>query len=378
MKYTFLSDKGLYLLSLFLVSFGLGINNKVKNMFLVDLHNDLLSYIESDPKKHTPFDEETRSSVSQYRASDVRAVALVAFTAVGAPSYHLQLEKQGSILVDLFQKYPDIYQSPFSSSFEEGKITSFFAIEGCSTFSHEDEPLEKSFSRFLEVSSSLNCYPLYASLTWNGVNRFGAGAFSSEDEEKRGLTEDGKRLIDFLFDKVFAFDISHASDTLALDIFDYLETKGYSTKIIASHSNFRKIHESPRNLPDELAIKIKERGGIIGLNCIKPFIGDDYSSLFRHIEHGLTLVGEDRLALGADFFSVACIPANQQSRFKDHFFDELSSAADLIHLFEKVKDQFGQNIARKMASMNALEKLIGPYMHRGPLVNDQSTKLSLH
>lgn len=45
--------------------------------------------------------------------------------------------------------------------------------------------------------------------------------------------------------------------------------------IIFSHSNPRAIWDHPRNIPDELMRACADRGGVIGINGIGPFLGDN-------------------------------------------------------------------------------------------------------
>ncbi len=328
---------------------------------LVDLHNDLLSYIGANPKKHTPHDIETRSSVEQYRLCGNSIVVYVAFTSHDAPQHHLELEKQASIFSRLHQLSPDSYARPEELEGSE-KVVPFFAIEGASCFARDEEPLDAVFSRYEAVMEKYRISPVYISLTWNGVNRFGAGAFCSKEEEKIGLTPDGKALVDFLSDKITAFDVSHASDTLARDLRDYIEKKGYSTKYIASHSNFRTIHDSPRNLPDDIAKYISEKKGVIGLNCIRPFLGESENAFLDHVEYGLGLVGEDAISIGADFFSLESLPVNQKARFENYFYDSLSNVSALPHLFTTLTQRLGKNTAEKIAYQNALERVLLPHV----------------
>lgn len=51
----------------------------------------------------------------------------------------------------------------------------------------------------------------------------------------------------------------------------YLINKGSKVKIIASHSNAKKICNVPRNLSDEQLLTIKRLGGIVGVVGIKRF-----------------------------------------------------------------------------------------------------------
>ena len=137
------------------------------------------------------------------------------------------------------------------------------------------------------------------SLTWNGENRFGGG-----DGAHIGLKEDGKRLLDWMDEKRIPVDLSHASDLLAHEIIEYIDKKNLSLPVLASHSNFRKIHGTSRNLPDSIAQEIIRKKGVIGINLFMPFVGMDFpKNLVNHIEYGLKLGGDNALCLAC--FSIS-------------------------------------------------------------------------
>ena len=92
-------------------------------------------------------------------------------------------------------------------------------------------------------------------MTWNGDNRFGGGVALSASRIERGWQAsanwmDGKRI---------AIDISHATDKLASEAMNYIDQRGLRIPLIASHSNYRTIHPSARNLPEELVKEIIRR-----------------------------------------------------------------------------------------------------------------------
>ena len=98
-------------------------------------------------------------------------------------------------------------------------------------------------------------------------------------------------------------DLAHASDRLAEDIFSYTDKQGLKLPIMASHSNFRTVWNHVRNLPDELAQEIINRGGLIGINFLRAYVDDEHpETLYNHFSYGKGLGAQSRLALGADYF----------------------------------------------------------------------------
>ena len=74
--------------------------------------------------------------------------------------------------------------------------------------------------------------------------------------------------------------------------------------LLATHSNFREICASPRNLPRDLASKIAARGGVIGINLYSPFLNESGEAtdtdILRHVDFGLENYGESAIGFGFD------------------------------------------------------------------------------
>ena len=95
-----------------------------------------------------------------------------------------------------------------------------------------------------------------------------------------------------------------------------------------------------RNLPDEFAQELIRRNGLIGLNFFAIFIGLDHEWLFKHMEHGLKLGGENALAFGADFFCDADYPdLAQKYRAKTFYFDEMANSSRYPILLNKAQEK---------------------------------------
>ncbi|HEY5259586.1 MAG TPA: membrane dipeptidase, partial [Rhabdochlamydiaceae bacterium] len=191
--------------------------------------------------------------------------------------------KQIACLKKTIQEFPEITWMP--------------AIENGSGVIDEGESLVVGLKRLEQWHRELKKI-LYLSLTWNTENRLGGGNFTEV-----GLKPDGEVFLEKLAELGICIDFSHTSDPLAYDILNYIDKKNLKLQPIASHSNFRTQCDMKRNLPDELAKEIFKRGGVIGMNFVRKFVGDDFiPALRRHIEHGVSLGGEEQLCFGADFF----------------------------------------------------------------------------
>ncbi len=287
---------------------------------IADLHCDLLMALAAGKAVD---DVEIRCAVPQLRRGKVYWQMLAIFVETG-PDAVEQGERQAEIYAMLFRKHPkDFHRGwthlQFDPEAEPKKIQVYYAIENASGFCGEDEPLEQGLRR-LDGWIERCGKPGYVSLTWKQENRFGGG-----NESTTGLKPDGVVLLDFLKEKGIAVDLSHTSDALAEAILKRDQT------VIASHSNFRSVCDVPRNLPDSFAQEIIRRGGVIGLNAVRHFVGSSRAVLARHIEHALALGAEKNLCFGADFFWEGGVDGT------DYFFDDFGDASHYPSLLVELR-----------------------------------------
>ena len=130
---------------------------------------------------------------------------------------------------------------------EHGMNSSILAIEGGGGLLPDSVEIDTLYRMGLRVMS----------LCWD-TNELATSAWDRED---LGLTEEGRLMVDILSAYGIIIDVSHLSDK---SFYEVIERTAYP--VIATHSNFRDICASPRNLTLDMARKIAARGGIIGLN----------------------------------------------------------------------------------------------------------------
>lgn len=322
-------------------------------MYVADLHCDLLAYLASDERR-SPLNGEVRCSIPQLKKGNVVLQTLAIFTETGKKSV-LSAEKQFSIFCNLPKLYPDDF-----SRLDELKLPEpgpavhiVAAIENASGLCDESESIDTGLARldrYIENSGPL----IYLSLTWNHENRFGGGNFS-----KIGLKRDGEILLDYLSEKNIAIDLSHTSDALAEGILNYIDKKGLRLIPIASHSNFRQIANQPRNLPNEFAQEIVHRGGVIGFNFVKGFVGRNYPEDFmRQVDYARSLGAWDQFCFGADFFYEKDAPLPLHP-FLPFFYEEFSDSSSYPLLIEYLNEVFTKQELEKIALKN-----LGSYFER--------------
>lgn len=134
-------------------------------------------------------------------------------------------------------------------------------------------------------------------LTWNGENELGYGCLAPG---KGGLKPFGRAALQEMEKNGVVADLSHASEHL---FYDVAETA--KRPFVASHSNARRICNHPRNLTDEQFCMIRDKGGIVGINFCRSFLRADenagFADILSHIEHFLSLGGENTVCIGSDF-----------------------------------------------------------------------------
>lgn len=138
-------------------------------------------------------------------------------------------------------------------------------------------------------------------LCWNTENRIASNCFSARDE---GLKIFGRRIVHELERLGMLIDLSHISDRAFYDVLE--ETK---KPLIASHSNSRRLYCHPRNITDDMYMRLSERRGCVGVTFEPDFLGGgkDAAEIVRHIEH---FCGIDKRAvgLGSDFDGISRFP----------------------------------------------------------------------
>ena len=134
------------------------------------------------------------------------------------------------------------------------------------------------------------------------LNWYGSTCIGGAHDTHQGLTRFGAEVVHRCFEIGIIPDISHSSfegASMALDI-----AEKHQKPLIASHSDSYSVNPHTRNLRDEDFYRIKKLGGLVGINLCPEHLSSkspaDINSIMLHIEHYLSLGGEDCLAMGGD------------------------------------------------------------------------------
>lgn len=180
------------------------------------------------------------------------------------------------------------------NNIERGKNSAILSIEGGEALEGKLENIEYFYNLGIR----------FLTLTWNYKNALG----ESCETKNAPLTSFGKEVVKEMNRvKMFA-DVSHLSEQGFWEVSEIS-----SLPFVATHSNSKKLCGHERNLTDEQLLEIAKCGGLVGINLCPYFLennGDDatVTSIIRHIEHFLSLGGENVISLGGDFDGVSYLP----------------------------------------------------------------------
>jgi membrane dipeptidase len=107
----------------------------------------------------------------------------------------------------------------------------------------------------------------YITLCHTKHNDICDSSLDPDSAEHNGLSEFGKEVIKEMNRVGMIVDISHVSDKAFYDVIELTKTP-----VIASHSSVRALCDNPRNLTDEMLIKLAENGGVIQICIFTDYI----------------------------------------------------------------------------------------------------------
>ncbi len=131
-------------------------------------------------------------------------------------------------------------------------------------------------------------------LTYNTKNHAGVGCW-----EEGGLTPFGRDLIARMNDRRMLIDLSHANmQTMT-------ETVAASkAPVTVSHTACMAVHPNRRNTTDANMKAVADRGGVIGICQMRPFLttkkSDNLHAYFDHLMHAIRVAGAEHVAIGSD------------------------------------------------------------------------------
>ena len=292
---------------------------------LFDLHCDtpteLYTHCTALDKNGLHVSLEGASVFSQY----VQIMAIWSNRVMTDASAYANFHKVADYLMNEFERLDDRVTyirrgDALDGVMAEGRTAAFLAVEDARILENNPTRLPILYARGVR----------FLTLVWGGESCVGGAHDTS-----LGLTDFGKQTVRDCFALGVVPDISHASVETAAETLALAEE--YGKPVIATHSDAYSVCPHSRNLRDDQFERVKKSGGIVGICLCPAHLAREpekasLTDIIKHIEHYLSLGGEDTVAMGADldgtdlpigFSSVADLEkiANELSRL--HYTDTL-------------------------------------------------------
>jgi len=172
---------------------------------------------------------------------------------------------------------------------KEGKVALMLSMEGAEGL-EGDLRLLRTYYRL-----GLRCL----GITWNRRNEAADG--TAERGTGGGLTQFGRDLVKECNRLGIVLDLSHLAPRGVEDVLALADGP-----VIVTHADCFALWPHPRNLTDAQLEAIAKTGGFVGFCPVPLFLGEneqrsDLSTLLDHVDHMLSVMGEDGIGLGMDF-----------------------------------------------------------------------------
>lgn len=234
-----------------------------------------------------PHDESFLPQLARYRAARVDHVSLnVGFGEMGIEAHvrmiatfrrWLAMRPESYLLVETVD---DIERARAT-----GRLAVSFDIEGANA-----------------IDDQTSLIPLYYDLgvrwmliAYNRNNRAGGGCQDADG----GLTDFGRAMIDEMARVGMVLCLSHSGERTVRDALAHA-----SGPVVFSHSNPSAVRAHPRNIPDHLMRACAATGGVVGINGVGPFLGDNDTrseTYVAHVDHAVQTVGAQHVSIALDY-----------------------------------------------------------------------------
>jgi membrane dipeptidase len=186
---------------------------------------------------------------------------------------------------DLFVKATKV--ADIDEARRSGRMAVFYLFQNATQF---DDDLDR-----VEMFHKLGLTS--CQVTYNERNLAGVGCRAQGDEG--GLTQFGRDMIDRMNGTGMLVDLSHANEQTMADTIEHSRMP-----VILSHTGCDAVHPHERNTSDANLRAMAERGGVVGVCQLRPFLTekkqDNLHAYFDHIDHAVQVCGTDHVGIGSD------------------------------------------------------------------------------
>lgn len=262
-------------------------------MKIIDLHCDaLLKLWCAEGQKSFESDEELDTNKQRLLQGGIQAQGFAIYTPANMKAeqrFQCALDQIYYFQTEVLAKNPEMKQIKDWSDFDnlkDGEIGAMLTLEGVEPIGNDLKKLHLFYQLGVRA----------VGLTWNYANLAADGA---DETRNGGLTLFGKEIVNFHNEHKILTDVSHLCEGSFWDVIEHAKYP------FASHSNARALCDHQRNLRDEQAKALFEKGGTLHLTYVTMFINEQGTvgipDLIRHVDHFCSLGGVRHLGLGSDF-----------------------------------------------------------------------------
>jgi membrane dipeptidase len=252
----------------------------------------------------------------------------------------------------------------------QGRIASLIGVEG----GHCIEESLSNLDNFYQLGARYMTLTHSDTLSW---------ADSGTDEERNeGLTEFGVRVVETMNQLGMMVDLSHVSPATMHDALD-----ASRAPVIFSHSSARSVADSPRNVPDDVLKRLREKDGVVMINFFSGFVVPEavanYKESFAlrrkleadvgdreverqmnrwrsqnpmprgtihhvldHIDHIAKVAGPEHVGLGSDYDGVSTLPTQLEDVSTYPYITQ--GLLDRGYTHDEIRGILGGNLMRVM------------------------------
>ena len=288
----------------------------------------------NEPKLHT--------DIPRLRAGNVGAqfwsVFVPSKTRQAGTAFQTTLEQIDCVYA-MVKKYPDVFEIALTSNDVErirksGRIASLMGVEGGHSIENSLGKLKELFSRGAR----------YMTLTHGDTLDWADAA--TDQSKSDGLSPFGEEVVREMNRMGMLVDLSHVSPATMSDALNITKAP-----ILFSHSSAMAIADHPRNVPDDILVRVRDNGGLVMINFFSGFVvpesaknlkdmfgarraiekefgsdtdasknamlkwkaahpstQGDIAIVIEHIDHVAKTAGIDHVGLGGDFDGVDMLP----------------------------------------------------------------------
>jgi membrane dipeptidase len=292
--------------------------------------------------------------------------------------------EQIELVKAMIARYPDTFELAESTSDIErihagGKIASLIGVEG----GHCIEESLNTLNKLYELGARYMTLTHTDTLSW---------ADSGTDAAKSsGLSPFGEQVVRTMNELGMMVDLSHVSPETMHDALNVTRAP-----VIFSHSSARAVADHPRNVPDDVLTRLKEKDGVVMVNFFSGFIVpaataiskkgmaverklkqeiDDPERVSRemrrwywrhsyprgtihdvldHIDHIAKVAGVEHVGLGSDFDGVSKLP--EQLDDVSYYPYITQGLLDRGYTEKQIQDILGGNLMRVFRGAEAAAK----------------------